>query len=241
MSSSLERIKEYIDYKGLSISAFEKSIGLSNGSFSSQLKKGKTIGVDKLENILISYSDLSPNWVLTGVGEMINEKIETVSDYKVSREEFYNHLKSDTDWLNAESIKFIIYDKIKEKDASSLNTFKKLRETLIKLVLLINSIDQVYEDTSNFKIYEKLKKGISKNDIERDVDKQLKNIDDFAPLIEDLINILNTSLNKFKPYDLLNSLESEFIKERNKLIISQDYQRVAKLEGDLKLEKKYII
>lgn len=35
----LERIKEYIDCKGITIAAFERSIGMSNASFGKSLKK----------------------------------------------------------------------------------------------------------------------------------------------------------------------------------------------------------
>jgi DNA-binding Xre family transcriptional regulator len=49
MSNTLLRIKQYIDYKKISLRSFEVSIEISNGSFTSQLKNGKTIGVDKLE------------------------------------------------------------------------------------------------------------------------------------------------------------------------------------------------
>lgn len=34
----LDRIKLYIDTKGISIAAFEKSVGMSNASFSKSLK-----------------------------------------------------------------------------------------------------------------------------------------------------------------------------------------------------------
>lgn len=67
----LERIKQYIDYKGISISAFEKSIGMGNASFGKSLKNGGAIGTDKLENILSIYPEISPNWLLTGTGEML--------------------------------------------------------------------------------------------------------------------------------------------------------------------------
>src|SRR5690606_24512033 len=73
MSESLKRIKEYIDFKGIRISTFEKSIGISNGSFGGQLKKNKTIGVDKLESILKFYPDLNAEWVLTGKGMMLKD------------------------------------------------------------------------------------------------------------------------------------------------------------------------
>ena len=81
----LERIKEYIDYKNISISAFEKSLGMSNASFSKSLKSGKGIGTDKLENILTIYFDISPDWLLTGEGPMLrNTEIERDEEKKNS-------------------------------------------------------------------------------------------------------------------------------------------------------------
>lgn len=67
----LERIKEYIDQKGITIAAFERSIGMSNASFGKSLKNKGGIGTDKLENILSIYTDISPNWLLTGEGDML--------------------------------------------------------------------------------------------------------------------------------------------------------------------------
>lgn len=67
----LKRIKQYIDYKHINISNFEKSIGMSNSSFGKSLKNGGAIGTDKLENILNVYPDINPVWLLTGKGEMI--------------------------------------------------------------------------------------------------------------------------------------------------------------------------
>lgn len=67
----VNRIKEYIDSKGISIAAFERSLGMSNASFGKSLKNNGAIGTDKLENILSTYPDLSPSWLLTGNGNMI--------------------------------------------------------------------------------------------------------------------------------------------------------------------------
>lgn len=75
----LERIKEYIDAKGIAISAFEKSIGMSNASFGKSLKNGGAIGTDKLENILKVYPDISPDWLMTGRGSMLNSDKPAVS------------------------------------------------------------------------------------------------------------------------------------------------------------------
>lgn len=68
----LERLKQYIDFKGISVAAFERSIGMANASFGKSLKKQGAIGTDKLENILNIYPDISPLWLLKGEGNMIS-------------------------------------------------------------------------------------------------------------------------------------------------------------------------
>lgn len=70
----LENLKKFIDYKGISIAAFEKSIGMSNNSFRKSLNNGGNLGSDKLENILRVYPELNPVWILTGSGEMLINK-----------------------------------------------------------------------------------------------------------------------------------------------------------------------
>ena len=70
----LERIKEYIDQKGISIAAFERSVGMSNASFSKSLKNNGSIGSDKIENILSVYTELSPKWLFTGEGNMLKSE-----------------------------------------------------------------------------------------------------------------------------------------------------------------------
>lgn len=72
----LDRIKEYIDKKGITIAAFERSVGMSNASFGKSLKGGKAIGTDKLENILTIYQDINPSWLLTGEGNMLRLESE---------------------------------------------------------------------------------------------------------------------------------------------------------------------
>mgnify|MGYP003188976636 FL=1 len=74
----LDRIKEYIDKKGITIAAFERSVGMSNASFGKSLKGGKAIGTDKLENILTIYQDINPSWLLTGEGNMLRLESEMV-------------------------------------------------------------------------------------------------------------------------------------------------------------------
>lgn len=83
----LERLKQFIDSKGISVAAFEKSIGMSNASFGKSLRNNGAIGTDKLENILIAYPEISPDWLLTGRGDMIkcvSAKTHTSDDIALS-------------------------------------------------------------------------------------------------------------------------------------------------------------
>ena len=75
MENTVHRIKQYIDSKGMSVRKFEESVGFSNGSFASQFKNNKTIGADKVENILHIYPDINPEWLLTGKGPMLRDNL----------------------------------------------------------------------------------------------------------------------------------------------------------------------
>jgi len=91
MSDTLKRIKEFIEYKGLNVRNFEITVGFSNGAFASQLKNQRTIGVDKLENILNTYPEINANWLLTGKGQMLLGKPDLIKEpqieYKLSETE----------------------------------------------------------------------------------------------------------------------------------------------------------
>ncbi len=95
--NTLSRIKKYIEYKGITVSAMERDAGMSNGSLASQLKNNKTIGVDKLENILKAFPEINAAWLLTGQGTMITgEEPNTREPYEQysddSKEQLYERL-----------------------------------------------------------------------------------------------------------------------------------------------------
>lgn len=65
----IERILQLIEYKGISKRKFYVKTGLSNGF----LDKQKDLGVNKVVNILHSYPEINPVWLLTGDGEMLKK------------------------------------------------------------------------------------------------------------------------------------------------------------------------
>lgn len=69
----VNRLKIYIDHKGLSYNAFDKSIEAANGYIGRQIKNNGSIGSDVVEKIFSVYDDLNPNWLLVGDGEMLKQ------------------------------------------------------------------------------------------------------------------------------------------------------------------------
>lgn len=73
-----DRIKIYCKEQNTTISAFEESIGVSNGYVNSI---SKSIGIDKIDAIIEKYSNINIEWLLTGKGNMLKSKdtVATVS------------------------------------------------------------------------------------------------------------------------------------------------------------------
>lgn len=79
-----DRLKQYLEFKGIAIFKAENECGLSSSSLSKALPnaergiEGKSIGSDNLEKILSTYTDLSSEWLLRGVGSMIRGESKAV-------------------------------------------------------------------------------------------------------------------------------------------------------------------
>lgn len=71
---AIERLKQYIDYKGFSNSSFEKKNELSNGYIATQLKRNADLGEGILNKVLDNCLDISSEWLLTGKGNMLKEQ-----------------------------------------------------------------------------------------------------------------------------------------------------------------------
>lgn len=63
-----QRLIDFLRYKKLSQCKFERACGLSNG-YINNLKK--SIGTEKLQNIIGAFPDLNIEWLLYGEGEML--------------------------------------------------------------------------------------------------------------------------------------------------------------------------
>lgn len=65
-TSVLQRIRELIDYYSLSDRKFAESIGLPQTTISSLFQRGNEPNVSIVQAILNRYTEISPDWLLTG-------------------------------------------------------------------------------------------------------------------------------------------------------------------------------
>ena len=102
----IDRIIIFIQYKNLSMRAFDMSIGVGNGYTSKQSKSGASVGSDVLEKIIDVYPDLNPLWLFTGQEPMIrnvDSSKEPLPDYGKTIDEILEH-----------KIKRIVREQLKE-------------------------------------------------------------------------------------------------------------------------------
>lgn len=68
-----ERILKFIEYKGISTNAFEKSIGKSTN----YVRNSKSFTSNVLAMIMATYPELSIEWLITGKGSMLKHHDQT--------------------------------------------------------------------------------------------------------------------------------------------------------------------
>lgn len=76
----IDRVFQYIEYKGIKPIPFEKEIGLSNGYLGKQQKRNADLGESIILKIIENCLEINPYWLLTGQGEML--KSNTMGDIR---------------------------------------------------------------------------------------------------------------------------------------------------------------
>ena len=69
--SEKDKIKQYLEYKGISKNRFYTDTGLSVGF----LDSGRSLGADKVKIIINKYPDLNMNWLILDEGPMVKDNI----------------------------------------------------------------------------------------------------------------------------------------------------------------------
>jgi phage repressor protein C with HTH and peptisase S24 domain len=103
-----ERVKQFIENKGISKYEFCKKLGFSNKF----LDNSSNMGTDKAGKILHYFPDLNAEWLLTGEGNMIKTKNARDSDslevsHKVSQNQYNTKNANNVILLNEEEAKYV--------------------------------------------------------------------------------------------------------------------------------------
>lgn len=69
--TTIDRIYQIIDFLSISVNEFSKKIDVSNGYLAKQRSNKANVGSHIIEKIVISYPQISADWLLTGRGRMI--------------------------------------------------------------------------------------------------------------------------------------------------------------------------
>lgn len=73
--STIERIFQYFDFKGVKYTHAERELELSNGYLGKMKSRGASIGSEIIEKIVLRYQDINPEWLITGSGQMLRGSI----------------------------------------------------------------------------------------------------------------------------------------------------------------------
>lgn len=95
MSKIQDRIKEYIDTKGISVREFCRKINVS----SSFLSRDAEISSDKVLNIINAYPEISIEWLMTGIGNMYRQNDNKNTGEEVASIELYRDLRKQNEDL----------------------------------------------------------------------------------------------------------------------------------------------
>lgn len=68
---ALTRLKDVLNYSGLSVRAFALKCGISQPTLDKQLKGLRGISFDTMVSVLYAFNEISAEWLMRGVGEML--------------------------------------------------------------------------------------------------------------------------------------------------------------------------
>ena len=139
-----EKIKQYLNSKGISKNSFYQKTGFATGF----LDSGKSLGADKLQTIIDNYPDLSLEWLVLGKGDMTkNVNITNGSGVVLAGDNYSNnnidnrqYYSDSPDVLKAQIE--LLDERIKEKDAQIKEKDAQIKEKDAQINKLLSILSQ---------------------------------------------------------------------------------------------------
>jgi len=158
-TSISDRIRQIIDYKGVSVNKFSDLIGASNSYFNKVLKNNTSVGSDRIEKILREIPEINPEWLLTGRGNMLKEVVDSKGINSNIKDSFNNIKDFNTRIYNKSTvgkeeipdIKDQLLEKDKqlaEKDMQINNLLERLTESQTQVTTLLEQQGKLMDQQS---------------------------------------------------------------------------------------------
>ena len=118
----IERVEKLMKIKDLTVSGFEKTVGVANGTLVAALKRKSNLKDETLNSILNAFPEVSPEWLLTGNGSTFRG--ETVQE----REPYPEPEPVTVEDLIAQKVVEILRPFLREKTDEILVALKDLQK-----------------------------------------------------------------------------------------------------------------
>ena len=73
MERIIDRVNDFIQYKGMSVRAFESEAGIKYSTISAAIKRGTELNTAILLKIIDTYEEIDTEWLMKGEGEMLKD------------------------------------------------------------------------------------------------------------------------------------------------------------------------
>ena len=140
-----ERLQKYMLHKNLNANKVTVNAGLSVGLIGRAIKNDSGLNSDTVEKILIAFSDLNPEWFISGTGEMLKTVNQNINS-NGSPNSVNNNINGNVNGNGNFSITHSEFSGMIELQAETMNRLKtsqdQLTESMRQVSLLIELLNK---------------------------------------------------------------------------------------------------
>ncbi|AZI33879.1 hypothetical protein [Kaistella carnis] len=140
-----ERLQKYMAHKNLNANKVTVDAGLSVGLIGRAIKNDSGLNSDTVEKILIAFTDLNPEWFISGTGEMLKPVNQSIHS-NGSPNSVNNNINGNVNGNGNFSITHSEFSGMIELQAETMNRLKtsqdQLTESMRQVSLLIELLNK---------------------------------------------------------------------------------------------------
>lgn len=81
----LQRLKDTLQYSGLSVRAFSIKCGISQPTLDKQIKGLRAVSIETIMSVLYAFPELSSEWLMRGNGPMLKSEDNNIENERVNK------------------------------------------------------------------------------------------------------------------------------------------------------------